>query len=182
MRAPHMFKDCWDVLSLFLIPVGGGIPAGVILARDRGLAWPVMSALYFLSDLILACLFEPLLYVFMWAAKRSPFLSRLTENYRVAMAKVLANYKVTAGPFSLIMLSFGVDPMTGRSAARAAGHGFISGWALAIAGDMIYFTVIMICTLWLNSVLGDGTWTTTIILAAMLIVPALVRRLRSPRS
>ena len=28
------------VLMLFLIPIGGGIPAGVLLARDHGLAWP----------------------------------------------------------------------------------------------------------------------------------------------
>jgi len=43
---------------LFLIPVGGGIPAGVLLARDKGLAWPVTAGLYLISDILLALAFE----------------------------------------------------------------------------------------------------------------------------
>ena len=34
------------VLMLFLLPVGGGIPAGVLLARAKGMAWPVTAGLY----------------------------------------------------------------------------------------------------------------------------------------
>ena len=49
------------VLMLFLIPIGGGIPAGVILARDHDLAWPTTGMLYFVSDVILAFAFEPVL-------------------------------------------------------------------------------------------------------------------------
>jgi len=37
------------VLMLFLIPVGGGIPARVLLAERTGLAWPVTAVLYFIS-------------------------------------------------------------------------------------------------------------------------------------
>lgn len=77
------------------------------------------------------------------------------------------------------MIAFGVDPMTGRSVARAAGHGFIMGWMFAIAGDMLYFGVLMVSTLWLNGILGDGTWTTIIILAAMMIVPWLIKKIRA---
>ena len=118
------------VLTLFLIPVGGGIPAGVLLARARGIGWPAMELLYFISD---------------------------------------------------VLIAFGVDPMTGRTAAHAAGHGFLSGWTLAITGDMMYFTVIMVSTLWLNSVLGDGTKTMVIILIAMFAVPELIKRWRERR-
>jgi hypothetical protein len=68
--------------------------------------------------------------------------------------------------------------MTGRAAAAAAGHGFISGWAIAITGDMIYFAVIMASTLRLNSILGDPNRTMAVILAAMFILPIIVRRLK----
>ena len=49
------------VFMLFLLPVGGGIPAGVLLARANGLSWPVTAGLYFVSDVVLAVAFEPVL-------------------------------------------------------------------------------------------------------------------------
>ncbi len=169
------------VLMLFIIPVGGGIPAGVLLARSHNLAWPITMGLYFISDVILAFLFEPILRLVIALGRKSPLISRMTEAVRLAMSRTTAHYG-GAGPFTLIMIAFGVDPMTGRAAAAAAGHGFISGWAIAITGDMIYFTVIMLATLRLNSVLGDPNRTTIIILAAMFILPVIVRRLKSAYS
>ena len=77
------------------------------------------------------------------------------------------------------MISFGVDPMTGRAAALGAGYGFIGGWLIAIAGDMIFFVILMVSTLWLNSVLGDGTWAAVIIMAVMFGVPMLWRWFRA---
>lgn len=44
-----------SVLKLFLIPVGGGIPAGVMLAQAKGLVWPVTTILYLVSDIALLC-------------------------------------------------------------------------------------------------------------------------------
>ena len=44
----------FPVLMLFLIPIGGGIPAGVLLAQTKGLAWPVTAGLYLVSDVMLA--------------------------------------------------------------------------------------------------------------------------------
>ena len=167
------------VLMLFLIPVGGGIPAGVLLARANGLGWPIMTALYFVSDVILAFLFEPVLRLFIAAGRRIPRLARVADAMRLAMARTAALYGgAGAGPFTLVMIAFGVDPMTGRAAAAAAGHGFIAGWAIAIAGDMIYFAVIAVSTLKLNKLIGDPNKTMAIVLVAMIFVPMLLRRLR----
>ncbi|MDR3608387.1 MAG: hypothetical protein P4M08_13540 [Oligoflexia bacterium] len=174
-------SSAWEVLTLFLIPIGGGIPAGVLLARSRGLDWPLMMVLYFVSDVILACLFEPLAKLMIWAGKRFRFLARFNESLRKSAAQSSSRYGIKPGPFSLVMVAFGVDPMTGRTAALAAGHGFISGWTLAILGDMLFFTVLMISTLCLNSLLGDGTWTAVIIMVVMIVFPALFRRLRERR-
>ena len=175
------FADAWEVLLLFLIPIGGGIPAGVLLAQKFGIAWPIMMVLYFISDVILACLFEPVMKLLILVSHRYPlpFLVRLRSAFKKSVHRTIAYYGNSTGPLALILIAFGVDPMTGRAAAIAAGHGFIIGWAIAITGDMIFFALLMVSTLWLNSILGDGTWTVIIILIFMMILPLLIRRLRA---
>jgi hypothetical protein len=168
------------VLKLFLIPVGGGIPAGVLLARDSGLAWPITALLYLVSDLILACAFEPILRLLEKLVGKVPFLTRLGTAMKTATARSTAHFGGTgAGPLALIMIAFGVDPMTGRATALAAGHGFLAGWAIAITGDMLYFAVIAISTLELNAYIKDPNTTMLIVLGAMFLVPPLVRTLRA---
>jgi len=175
---PYTLSQLSDVFLLFAIPVGGGIPAGVLLAKKYGIDWITMSALYFISDIMLAILFEPMMLVFIAFAKRSPFLTKLREAFQHSTNRTIASYGTSPGPLMLVMIAFGVDPMTGRAAAKAAGHGFITGWAIAITGDMFFFGVIAVSTLCLNSVLGDGTWTAVIIMLAMLGIPALIKRIR----
>jgi hypothetical protein len=170
-------SSAWDVFLLFVIPWGGGIPAGVVLAQKYGLSWVAMTVLYFISDVALAFVFEPLMLLFAGAAKRFEFLRRFKEAYKKAAQKG-ASYGMRLSPFALIMVAFGADPMTGRTAAHAAGHGFFAGWTFAIIGDMLFFMLLMGSTLWLNGILGDGTLTTVIITVAMLVLPALFRRMR----
>ncbi|WP_243285975.1 hypothetical protein [Geothrix terrae] len=168
------------VLLLFLLPVGGGIPAGVLLAQSKGLAWPLTAGLYFVSDVLLALAFEPVLRGFVALGRRVPFLARFGAAMREVMARSAAHVGGPgAGPISLVMIAFGVDPMTGRSAALAAGHGFLAGWAIAITGDMLYYGVIALTTLRLNTVIKNPNTTMWIVLGAMLVVPVLVRRIRS---
>lgn len=190
---PHLFKLLLDwfpsaaamqpVLKLFLIPVGGGIPAGVLLAKAKGLLWPVTALLYLVSDVILAVAFEPILRAIAFVCGKISFLRRFSAAVKAANARSAAHFQVTAtGPITLIMIAFGVDPMTGRASALAAGHGFVAGWAFAIAGDMLYFGVIAFSTLRLNKYIKDPDTTMWIILALMLIVPMVIRRVRSRRS
>lgn len=167
---------------LFLIPVGGGIPAGVLLAQTKGLAWPVTAGLYLVSDLMLALAFEPVLRLLAWLAGKVPFLARFSARMKAAIARSAAHFGgIGAGPITLIMFSFGVDPMTGRAAAMAAGHGFLMGWAFAIAGDMLYYTVIAVTTLRLNTYFRDPDTTMWIVLGAMIVVPLIVRFFRAPQ-
>src|SRR5262245_31482021 len=121
------------VFMLFLLPVGGGIPAGVLLARANGLPWPVTAGLYFVSDVVLALVFEPILRLFVVLGRRIRFLARVGAILSNAMARNAAYLSGTsAGPIALVLISFGVDPMTGRATALAAGHGVVAGWAFAI--------------------------------------------------
>jgi hypothetical protein len=176
------WKSAWEVLTLFVIPIGGGIPAGVVLARARGIPWPGMMGLYFISDVMLAFVFEPIMWAFIAWGRRSAKVTLFLNNLKEAMKKTTPQLGHALGPLSLIAVAFGVDPMTGRAVAKAAGHGFLTGWAIAITGDMMYFSVLMVSTLWLNHILGDGTWTTVIMLVAMVAVPAIIRRFRERRT
>ncbi len=167
------------MLLLFLIPVGGGIPAGVLMAHARGIGWPVMMGLYFVSDVVLACIFEPLLLGLIALARVAPFLGRMADAVRASVRRTAALYGTAGGPLALVLVSFGVDPMTGRAAAAAAGHGFLPGWAIAITGDMFYFALLMISTLWLSDTLGSDRLTIGVMLFVMLVLPAILRRWRS---
>ena len=177
---PSMLSGMLDVLKLFVIPVGGGIPAGVLRARDSGLAWPVTALLYLISDILLACVFEPVLRLLGALGKKIPFLARFSAAMKTATHRSTAHFGGTgAGPLALVMIAFGVDPMTGRATALAAGHRFFTGWAIAITGDMLYFAVIAMTTLGLNSYIRDPNTTMLIVLAAMFIVPPLIRACRT---
>jgi hypothetical protein len=169
----------FGVLSLFLIPIGGGIPAGVLLAKKLGLLWPVTAGLYFVSDVILAFAFEPIMLALAALGRRVPAFARMAEVFRTSMERTSQQYGSGAGPFALVMIAFGVDPMTGRGAAAVAGHGFLAGWAIAITGDMLYFGVVMAATLKLNSILGNPEGAVALVLGAMFLIPLLVRRLRT---
>lgn len=172
--------DMLSVLKLFLIPVGGGIPAGVMLAQAKGVIWPVTALLYLVSDIILAFLFEPVLRLLAFICSKVSFLSRVAAAMKAATARSVHHMSGTgAGPIGLIMISFGVDPMTGRASAHAAGHGFLAGWLFAIAGDMLYFAVIAVSTLKLNTYIKDPNITMVIILIAMFSVPSIIKIIRS---
>lgn len=178
----HFFTQSWKVFSLFLIPIGGGIPAGVLKAKDFGFHWPLMMTLYFISDVILAIVFEPAMLLFMTFSKRHPKLQKFGQLLKEAILKSTVRYGKKSGVIPLIGISFGVDPMTGRTVAMAAGHKFITGWMIAITGDMFYFALIMVSTLWLNAIIGNETITMLIILALMFILPNLFSKKAKPES
>ncbi len=61
----------------------------------------------------------------------------------------------------------------------AAGHGFLMGWAFAIAGDMLYYAVhCTVSTLRLSRYFRDPGTAEWIVLGAMIAVPLIVRSFR----
>lgn len=168
----------WDVFLLFSIPIGGGIPAGVVLGQGRGVGWVTLSLIYLVSDIVLALYFEPLMHLVIRMSHKNKFLAHMREALKESTKKTISGFGSNPGPLMLVVIAFGVDPMTGRAAALAAGHNFFTGWAIAIAGDMIFFGVVMASTIWLNNFLGDGTMAAVIIMVAMLLIPAIIKRVR----
>jgi hypothetical protein len=81
-----------------------------------------------------------------------------------------------------VLVSFSISPLAGRVAAAGAGHGFVPGWTLAIAGDMLYFGLLMVSTLWISSVFGDNRLLTGLLLVgSWLLLPLLSAPLRKLR-
>jgi len=166
-----------SVLLLFLIPIGGGIPAGVLMAQSKGLGWGVTAGLYLVSDLILACLFEPVLRLLVLLGRRSPFMVRLGEAMQASMRQSAAPYLGRgSGPLACLLVAFCADPMTGRAAALAAGHGPVLGWAIAIAGDLFYYAVVAMTTLKLQTWVRHPEATVALVLVGMAVLPTLVRQ------
>ena len=97
---------------------------------------------------------------------------------KLSTQKVISGYGAKPGPFLLIIIAFGVDPMTGRGAALAAGHNFFTGWVIAIIGDMFFFLAMMFSILWLNNILGNGTWAAIIVMVISMGLPPVIRRIR----
>lgn len=174
----HTVSHIKEVFLLFLIPVGGGIPAGVVVAHKFEFSVPLMMLLYLVSDIVQALIFEPITWIFGWLGSRIYWLGNFLKVLRASVVKSTGRYGVKPGPLTLILISFGVDPLTGRTAALIAGHGFLVGWTFAIIGDMFFFALIMASTLWLSNILGDGTWAALIVMLAMFCGPALVRGVR----
>ena len=170
----------WGVFLVFVTQIGAGIPLGEIMGRNAGLSPAVMAALYLGSDVVLALVMEPMLAFLRWLGRRVEFLGRLGNRLaRFSGAAGLQGGGVR-GPLGLILFSFSVSPTAGRAASETAGHGFFSGWSLAIIGDMAYFGLIMASTLWVSSLIGDDRLTIGAVLLAAWLLPMLIRRMRRP--
>jgi len=165
----------WGVLLLFCIPGGMGIPPGVMLGHHGGLGPIVMSILYFASDVVLACVFEPMLLLLAALARRLPLLRRVAHRVLAAITRTVPAGR-TSAPIGIALTAFGAGLPFGRALAAAAGFGLVSSWLFTIAGDMAYFGLGMASTLWFDDLLGDPRTAAFAGLAVMIVVPGLIRR------
>ena len=100
-------KTMLPVLKLFILPAGGGIPAGVMLAHAKGLAWPITTLLYLVSDIALAFAFEPILRLLTMVCGKIPFLTRFSKALKIATARSVTHFGGSgAGPIALVMIAF----------------------------------------------------------------------------
>lgn len=170
----------FGVFLVFATQIGAGIPIGVIMARDSGLSVPVTAMLYLASDLLLALTFEPLFQLLRWMGQRVDWLRALGDRMmRLSGATGLSSGRVR-GPLGLMLFSFMFAPAPARAASEAAGRGPLSGWTLAIVGDMAYFSVIMASTLLVIQIFGDSRLAIGPVILGAWLLPMLVQRLRRP--
>lgn len=171
----------WGAFILFLVPIGGGIPLGVLMARDAGVSPAIMALMYFVSDIFMAVTHEPFFMLLGWLAGIIPVLGKVRDFFARTSGRAGLRDGGKRGPLGLILFSFTVDPISCRGAAAAAGYGFVPGWMFAIAGDMLYFGVLMAATLWLSGMFGDERVTVGAVLMLIWVFSWLIRR-RQDRS
>jgi hypothetical protein len=128
----------WGVLLLFCIPLGAGIPSGVLLGRADGLGAPFIVFLYVVSDVVLAAFFEPMLRVLARVSHRVPALARSRAALTHVLVAMLPAGSITS-PTAILITGFGLGLPFGRALAAVVGYGLVSGWLLSIAGDSTYF-------------------------------------------
>ena len=155
LLVPPGWPHGWlGVLLLFCIPGGLGLPSGVLLARSDGIGPLLTTTLYFLSDVLLAMMFEPMLIGLARASRYSPALERFGRALMVSMVRLLPPGSLM-GSTSVVLTGFAMGLPFGRALAAATHYGLVSGWLLSIAGDMLNFVLGMASTLWLGDVFGD---------------------------
>lgn len=170
----------WGVLLLFCIPGGMGIPPGVLLGYHGGLGPIVLSVLYFLSDVVLASVFEPMLVILAALGRRLLFLRRAGDRILVAITRTMPAGS-TSAPIGIALTAFGAGLPFGRALAAAAGFGLVTSWLFTIAGDMAYFGLGMASTLWFDNLVGDPRVAAFAGLVVMFVVPAMIRRWQARR-
>jgi hypothetical protein len=167
------------VLILFCVPGGVGVPPGVLLAKQGGLGPAMTTNLYLLSDVLMAFVFEPMLRVLAAAARRRPRLARLRDAYAVALTRVMPRGSL-AGPGGIVLTGFGMGLPFGRALAALAGYGLVAGWLLTMSGDVLYFLIGLVSTLWFGGLFGDQRMAALAGMAVMVVVAVAVHRLRVP--
>jgi hypothetical protein len=174
------------VFALFWAPVGPGIPAGVLLARHIPLNPAVTFGLYAASDVLAATICHPIFVGLRRLAGRVPAVKRLGKRFlQLAMlgtpaARADASGAPTSRPaalFRVATIGFGVDIYTAGAVATGLDAPRMLRWACAIAGDLVWFAILLATSLVAASFADDDRVVGGVVLLAMLIVPSLARRL-----
>ncbi len=174
------------VFALFWSPVGPGIPAGVLLARHIPLHPAFTFLLYTASDVLGAAVCHPLFGMLRRAARRVPALEWLgTRMIRLAMfgARMPRPADIEtgtgAGPalFRIATVGFGVDVYTAGMLVNGLRVPRLLGWASAIAGDLVWFALLLATSLAAAAIVDDDRVVGGVVLLAMLVIPPLARRI-----
>ncbi len=174
------------VFVLFWSPVGPGIPAGVLLARHVPLHPAFTFLLYTASDVLGAAVCHPIFGMLRRAARRVPALEWLgTRMIRLAMFGARmpqANDVATSkgdGPalFRIATVGFGVDVYTAGMLVNGLRVPRLFGWAAAIAGDLVWFAILLATSLAAAAIVDDDRVVGGVVLVAMLVIPPLARRI-----
>lgn len=173
------------VFALFWAPVGPGIPAGVLLARHAGINPALTLGLYTLSDLLGALVCHPLFRLMVRLGSRVRPLRWLGERLmRLALigtgARSLHSIDASARPaqvlFRIATVGFGADVYHAGMMVAGLPIPRVAGWLAAIAGDLVWFAVLLGTSLIASTVTEDDRVIGVVVVIAMVAIPPLARR------
>jgi hypothetical protein len=175
------------VFALFWAPVGPGIPAGVLLARHVGLNPLITIAIYALSDVLGACVCHPLFAGLRRLARHVRPLRWLGQRLmKVAMfgARMPTAEDLQVGVkglapalFRIGTVGFGLDVYHGGMLVAGLPVPRILGWGAAIAGDLVWFALLLVTSIATAAVVDDDRVQFVVMLVAMFVLPYVAKRL-----
>ena len=182
------------VFALFWAPIGPGIPAGVLLARHIPLNPAVTLGLYTLSDALAAVICHPLFTVLRrhgrrvkplyWLGRR--MMSLAMVGVRAPTGDASADRRLAPTLFRIATVGFGADIYTAGMLTTVLRIPRIPGWMSAIAGDLVWFALLLGTSIAAASVVDDDRVVGLAVIVAMILIPRLARRfvpaLRDPAS
>jgi hypothetical protein len=167
------------VLTLFFAPVGPGIPAGVLLARHVPLNPAVTFGLYALSDVLAAVVCHP---IFVGLRRHGVRVKpiRWLGRHVLTLAMVGVRVPQTGGVAPKLVrigtVGFGVDIYTAGMLVTGLRVPRIPGWAAAIAGDLVWFALLLGTSFLAASIADDDRFIAVAMIVAMIVIPRLARR------
>jgi len=168
------------VFALFWAPVGPGIPAGVLLARHIPLNPVVTFGLYTLSDVLAAIVCHPIFVLLRRHGRNVKPIQWLGRKMMsVAMLGVrrpTRSQRLAPTLSRIATVGFGVDVYTAGALATGLGIPRIPGWASAIAGDLIWFALLLGTSIAAASIVDDDRVVGLAVIAAMILIPRIARR------
>jgi len=168
------------VFALFWAPVGPGVPAGVLLARHIPLNPAATFGLYALSDLLAALVCHPIFVLLRRHARRVRPLRWLGRRLMsVAMLGVRmprGEGGLASAATRIASVGFGADVYTAGMLATGLGVPRLLGWASAIAGDLVWFALLLATSLAAAAVVDDDRVVALALVAAMILIPVVARR------
>ena len=175
------------VFALFWAPVGPGVPAGVLLARQAGINPAATFALYALSDLLGACICHPLYSALRRAAGQVPLLRALGRRL-VGLALIgtrpprleelqSSNRRALPVLIRIGSVGFGADIYSAGLLIAGLPVRRVPAWAAAIVGDLVWFAILLATSI-VTAQVTDQSWVQLVVMVVvMLLAPRLARRL-----
>ena len=167
------------VLTLFFAPVGPGIPAGVLLARHVPLNPAVTFGLYALSDMMAAIVCHPIFVVLRRHGTRvAPirWLGRHVLSLAMIGVRVPESGGVAPKLLRIGTVGFGVDVYTAGMLVTGLRVPRLPGWASAIAGDLVWFALLLGTSFLAASIADDDRFIAIAMIVAMIVIPRLAQR------
>jgi hypothetical protein len=174
------------VFALFWAPVGPGIPAGVLLARHAGINPLVTLGLYTASDVLGACVCHPWYTLLKRLAGRVPIL-RAIGNKLMRFALLGARpprvedlQHGAKGMFPALFrigtIGFGLDVYHAGMVVAGLPVPRVAGWMAAIAGDLVWFAMLLITSMVTATVTEDDRVIAVVMIVVMIVVPQVAKR------
>lgn len=172
------------VFALFWMPVGPGIPAGVLLAHHLRMAPALTFALYTLSDVLAMLILNPVYSLLRAQGRRNAAVRKIGQRLlAVAMigtprpsADEVRAGKLAPALFRIATVGFGIDIYTAGALATGLPIPRLPGWAAALAGDLVWFALLLGSSVAAAQVF-DERGVMVVVLAVTLLGPPLARRL-----